>query len=165
MLELEDLPRLESLSPIKDVEEGYQHCETNMTKLMMTNITPIPTSGNMTKETNNLCQNSSGTNKLNFIEKITPPVLDFDQNLDMNQESSRMILGGGLRYISQVSRQISNITKNKYENKENCNFTRSFVRVPASRKPVLIFLYIRIVSRSVLLYFLYYIAHTDIPFF
>lgn len=105
MIDLEDLPRMESLSPVKDVEDGFSMNAMQMTNLPMTSLTDMGDKNCPTvMESLDYLSIGMKTN-LNFDN-----VGNSNSNNAQNNNNNNMILGGGLRYISQVSNQMSELS-------------------------------------------------------
>lgn len=111
MIDLEDLPRLESLSPMRDIEEDYhRHSETPGMTIIPTTLCDTLNNGNLnTMAINNNHRkmsdqliggagNCGNTNNANS-----------NCNIVTGNNSKRMLIGGGLRYISQVRPDISQV--------------------------------------------------------
>lgn len=108
MIDLEDLPRLESLSPIKDVNDEFQRLtETFKT----TKIRPV-----MSDSLNNGNLSLVSVNNISLQPNVKRNSKDNSINIC---ELNPLFIGGGLRYISQVS-EILYLKLTKLF-KENCN--------------------------------------------
>lgn len=100
MIDLEDLPRLESLSPIRDIDDDYQNHAN------IPGMTIIPTTVTETLNPNNNGNMNTATPATvnNISCKTNDDLISSDGNLMTgNETTDRMLNGGSLRYISQVS--------------------------------------------------------------
>ncbi|TMW53458.1 hypothetical protein DOY81_001456 [Sarcophaga bullata] len=107
MIDLEDLPRLESLSPIRDVEDDlHRHAATPGMTIIPTTLCETLNNGNMNTMAVNSISRKTSDQLINGVGNCSNISSNSNSNSNGNiftgNNSKRMLIGGGLRYISQI---------------------------------------------------------------
>lgn len=111
MIDLEDLPRLESLSPIRDVEDDFhRHGATPGMTIIPTTLCETLNNGNMNTMAVNSISRKTSDQLINGVGNCSNISSNSNSNSNGNiltgNNSKSMLIGGGLRYISQVRRSV-----------------------------------------------------------